>query len=155
MGDTTTNKDGFLFSSVKSSDLFPSRPGLYQYLQDIYTNPSSKGGSLGGIRGLYLRVKSDAIYKNVTVSDIRRFLSTQPSYTVHKPARTHFPTPHIFSAGPNYLVQADLCDLSNISEYNKNTHFLVCTIDTFTKYTNCVPVQRLRASFVRLRASFF
>ncbi len=148
MAENVLKNSGLSFSSLKTSDIFPSRPGLYQYLQNIYTQPSSKGGSLGGIRNLYLRVKADGIYKKVTVSDIRRFLATQPSYTVHKPTRIHHPTAHIFSAGPGYLVQGDLADLSILAPYNKNVHFLVCTVDTFTKFTNCVPVQRKDATSV-------
>ncbi len=148
MAESTTKTGGFSFSSLKTSDIFPSRPGLYKYLERIYTQPSSEGGSLGGIRSLYLRVKRDRVYKKVTLTDIRRFLASQPSYTIHKPTRIHHSTAHIFSAGPGYLVQGDLCDLSNLAEFNSQVHFLVCTVDTFTKFIHCVPVIRKDAKSV-------
>lgn len=59
---------------------------------------------------------------------------TQDAYTLHRQTRRKFPRRKIFTLGIDHLWQIDLADMSSISRYNDNKNFLLCCIDTFSRY---------------------
>jgi hypothetical protein len=67
-------------------------------------------GSFGGVQSLRR-------YSGQSLKDVRKWLSAQNAYTIHKPNRIHFERRKTYSKGINDLFQADLVDLSNISKY--------------------------------------
>ena len=65
---------------------------------------------------------------------VKNWLSTQDTYTLHKPVRRHFPRRKIVVAGPKQQFQADLIDFSYLQKYNGGFKFILVVIDVFSKY---------------------
>ena len=70
-------------------------------LQKRYYNPK-RVGSYGGVAGLR---------RIVPEQDVKRWLSEQDTYTLHKPVRRRFKRRCVVVGGPNQQWQADLVDM--------------------------------------------
>jgi len=71
-----------------------------QKLNDVYSQPNAPA-SFGGVRALKR-------YSRRSEKDVRRFLSQQDAYTLHKPTRIRFPRRKTYSKGIRDLYQVDL-----------------------------------------------
>ena len=100
-------------------------------------------GSYGGVAALR-RVVPD--------QDVKRWLSEQDTYTLHKPVRRRFKRRCVVVGGPNQQWQADLVDVSRLKKTNDGTAFLLTVIDVFSKRAWCVPLKNKSA--VSLVAAF-
>jgi hypothetical protein len=65
----------------------------------------------------------------------------QDAYTVHKPARLHFPRRRTYAKGIDDLFQIDLIDLSSLATYNSGYRYLLMCIDVFSKFAWSVPLK--------------
>jgi transposase InsO family protein len=95
-------------------------------MERIYYD-AGKPGSFSGARKL-------SMYSGNSLRTTREFLSLQPAYTLHAPARRRFPRRETFSKGINDLFQADIADMSNISRFNDGHRYLLTCIDVFSKF---------------------
>ena len=113
-------------------------------MENIYYNAPGPGsfGSFDGLR----RQRS---ISDVSDNDIRRFLSEQPTYTLHRNVQRKFRRRRVFSKGINDLFQIDLVDLSSLAPYNDNYRYLLTCIDVFSKVAQVIPVKTKNASAVR------
>jgi hypothetical protein len=84
-------------------------------MEVVYYDPSNPG-SFGGIASLARQTRS---------SEVRKWLSTQDTYTLHKPVRRIFPRRKTFAKGIDDLFQADLADMQNLSRYNDGYRFIL------------------------------
>ena len=100
-------------------------------------------GSYGGVAALR-RVVPD--------QHVKRWLSEQDTYTLHKPVRRSFKCRCVVVGGPNQQWQADLVDVSRLKKTNDGTAFLLTVIDVFSKRAWCVPLKNKSA--VSLVAAF-
>ena len=100
-------------------------------------------GSYGGVAALR-RVVPD--------QHVKRWLSEQDTYTLHKPVRRRFKRRCAVVGGPNQQWQADLVDVSRLKKTNDGTTFLLTVIDVFSKRAWCVPLKNKSA--VSLVAAF-
>ena len=100
-------------------------------------------GSYGGVAALR-RVVPD--------KHVKRWLSEQDTYTLHKPVRRRFKRRCVVVGGPNQQWQADLVDVSRLKKTNDGTAFLLTVIDVFSKRAWCVPLKNKSA--VSLVAAF-
>lgn len=101
-------------------------------LKEIYENPSDPGG-FRSLRDLYLRAKEEGL-KNVTLKDIKEFLSTKPSYTLHARAVYHPKMREkVVSYGYMDLLQCDLADVQNLKRKNDNVRFWLVCVDVLSK----------------------
>ena len=114
-----------------------------QQLAKIYFDPSDPG-SLGGAERLYQRAKVLRI-KGASRRHVKRFLSAQSAYTLHKQARRHFPRNHTHVQGIDDQWQADLVDMQEFSRHNSGTKYLLTVIDVFSKYAWEIPLKRKTA----------
>ena len=94
-----------------------------QYLQEKYYD-LEKQGSLGGVDALYRAVKEDR-RQNVTRKQIREWLKTQDTYTLHKPVAKHYSRNRVIVGGIDDQWQADLVDLQSLSKYNDGYNYLL------------------------------
>ena len=78
-------------------------------------------GSYGGVKALR-RVS------RVPVKTVKRWLSEQDAYTLHKPIRTTFKRRCVVVGGPHQQWQADLLDVSNLKKDNDEITFLLTVI---------------------------
>ena len=67
---------------------------------------------------------------------------------LHKPKRKHFRTIPVIVKYPHESWQADLADMSHLKRWNKGHTFLLCVIDTFSKFAFARPLKSKRAQDV-------
>ena len=60
---------------------------------------------------------------------------------LHKPIIKKLKTRKVYSAFKNNIWAADLADMQLISKFNKGFEFLLCVIDTYSKYAGVVPIK--------------
>lgn len=97
-----------------------------------YTNPSFPG-SFAGL-STYRRYEPKAD------------LSATRAYTLHKNVTRNFPRNKIVVAGIDALWEADLSDVSKFAQVNNKTHFLLCVIDVFSKFSWVLPMKSKTAA---------
>jgi len=85
-----------------------------------------KPGSFGGARHLFVGTLFDR-------REAQRYLRTQDAYTLHRQARRRFLHRKTHLKGIADLYQADLVDLSSLSNFNNSYRYLLTCIDVFTK----------------------
>ena len=57
--------------------------------------------------------------KGYTKKEVREWLQSQDTYTLHKPTRRRFPRRQVVVYGIDHQWQADLVDLGKLASYNK------------------------------------
>lgn len=114
-----------------------------KYLEKLYYD-ITKPGSYGGIAPLLLHVNvllrqagKTPLHKRV----VEEWLSKQPTYTLHRPARWKFTRNKIMSKGIDYQWQLDLVDMQSLSKDNKGYKHLLTCIDTFSRYAWVEPLK--------------
>ena len=72
----------------------------------------------------------------------KKWLSAQPTYTLHKPMRKRFPTRKYKTSGVNDLWQMDLMEMIPYAGVNKGYRYILTCIDIFSRYARALPVKR-------------
>ena len=83
--------------------------------------------SYGGVQKLSKR-------SGISPEIVREWLSTQDTYTLHKPIRRKFNRRKVLAFGIGDLMQCDFVDMSKFSKYNDGIKYLLVAIDVFSKY---------------------
>uniref|UniRef100_A0A8C6PF69 Integrase catalytic domain-containing protein n=1 Tax=Nothobranchius furzeri TaxID=105023 RepID=A0A8C6PF69_NOTFU len=104
---------------------------MEEVMKKVYFTPEHQG-SYGGVERFRTGLQQD-IGEKVSSDKARDFLSEQDAYTLHKPARVHFPRNKVFVSGPLKQFQADLCDMQALSKSNDGFNYLLTVIDVFSK----------------------
>ena len=60
---------------------------------------------------------------------------------LHKPIIRQFKERKVYSSFRDNIWGADLANMQLISKFNKGFRFLLCVIDTYSKYTWVVPLK--------------
>ena len=94
---------------------------------------------LAGINAL-LR-ESKRFDKNVTRTDVERFLHEQDTYVTHKPARKRFPRRKTTGSGLNGSFQMDLIDLQRLKKSNKGVGYIMSCVDSLSRYYWAIPIK--------------
>ena len=111
---------------------------MEQILTKVYYEPSS-GAAFSGI---------DAVHKEavkhmpkIKRSQVKKWLSEQYAYTMHKPARRRFPQNKVYVHGMNIQFQIDLADMMSHSAniITMDFKYLLTCIDVFSKYAWAIP----------------
>ena len=69
----------------------------------------------------------------------KHWLSSQPTYSLHKPMRRRFPTRVYRSGGLNHLWQADLMEMIPYARVNKGYRYVLNVIDVFSRQVHAQP----------------
>ena len=96
-------------------------------------------GSYGGVTALKRASRTPVRF-------VKKWLSEQDTYTLHKPVRTAFKRRCVVVGGPHQQWQADLVDVSNLKKDNDGITFLLTVIDVFSKWAWCIPLKNKSAS---------
>lgn len=99
-----------------------------------YYDPASSG-SLGSIQ----RVKNNI--PQYSLSEIKKVLQSQSTYTKFKPANHKFTRRKYNIHTKNYLWQSDLIVLNKYAKINLNYKYIVTCIDCFSKKGFAVPIK--------------
>lgn len=95
-------------------------------------------GSFGGVHRL-----SKA--SGIPLKLVKEWLTTQDTYTLHKPQRFKFKRRKVLAYGIGDLIQSDLIDLSKLSKYNAGMKYILTTIDVFSKFAYAIPLKSKNA----------
>ena len=77
--------------------------------------------------------------------EVKEFLDTVDTYTLHKPIRKKFETRRVYVKGIDDQWQADLVEMREFSNENKGYNYLLTVIDCFSKYAWAVPIKNKTA----------
>ena len=132
---------------INKSSSFTYRSAL-SHLQKTNLNPKS-GVSFGGVNRIY-----NFYNKLIPIKEIRKFLSKDNSYTLHtKSFKKRYNPSFIRYKGQQ--MQADLIDVTNLSQKNKDIKFLLTIICSFTKKAWIFPIRiKSRMLFLKHSKSF-
>lgn len=103
-------------------------------LSSIYYNPSDPA-SFAGSSNLIKSVQG-----KYTAQAVRKWLTAQDAYTMHKPRRKKFPRNKYRVSNIDDLHQADLNDMRSLSRYNDGYKYILTIIDVFSRYAWAVPL---------------
>ena len=102
--------------------------------QQIYYDESNVG-AFGGIQ----RLKN--VLNNESNNNIKNWLRTQNTYSLHKPMRKKFPTRKYYSSGLNVLWQMDLMEMIPYARINKGYKYILTCIDVFSRFARAQPLK--------------
>ena len=71
----------------------------------------------------------------------KKWLSSQPAYTLHKPLRKRFPTRKYHTDGVNHLWQMDLMEMIPYAKVNNGYRYILTCIDVFSRYARALPLK--------------
>ena len=103
-----------------------------QLNKQYYTPKQS--GSFSGIQKLQkaLRLKR---------KKVQTWLSSQDTYTLHKPVKYHFTRGRVIVNGIDDQWQADLADMHHLAASNKGYRYILTCIDILSKYAWVIPLK--------------
>ena len=115
---------------------------LFSKIDEVYNNPLSTG-YIGSIKKLHNAVRK--IDSTVKLSDIKSFLKSKDSYTLHLQQPNKFQRRPFIVSGSGKTIAADVGYLKNLSQWNDGTNFLLFIIDVFSKYLVCYSLKSLKS----------
>ena len=77
--------------------------------------------------------------------EVKEFLDTVDTYTLHKPIRKKFETRRVYVKGIDDQFQADLVEMREFSKENDGYNYLLTVIDCFSKYSWAIPIRNKTA----------
>ena len=113
---------------------------MSEILKSIYYNPKHSAG--------FASAKKLAEASGQSEKQVKEWLKSQPTYTLHKSARKNYPTRHYIVHDIDHQWQADLADVSLISKKNKGYNFILTVIDLFSRYAWARPLKTKRGDEV-------
>ena len=119
-----------------TSVLFRSK--MYPNLSQNYLD-ASLPGSLSGLQNFSRALKERGLTEEG--AKMKEYLHSEPTYTIHKPARRKYKRAKVTSLGIDYLWQIDLVDMRKFSKLNKGFNYLLTCIDVFSKYAWVKPIK--------------
>ena len=96
--------------------------------------------SYGGVERLYDRAVQLGI-PNISRARVRKFLTKQVTYALHKPAKRKFQHNQTKVSRRDEQWQADLAIMSNVSSDNGGYNYILTCIDVLSRYAWAVPVR--------------
>ncbi|GFT24568.1 putative uncharacterized transposon-derived protein F54H12.3 [Trichonephila clavipes] len=110
--------------------------------KNIYRVPEH-AGSFGGIDAVHRSLKG-----KVSRKDIKNWLQTKESYTLHKPVRKKIDTNRVIVGRINQQFQADLVDMQSLSSFNDGYKYLLTCIDVLSKYAWAMPLKNKKSESI-------
>lgn len=110
---------------------------MEQYLKKIWYDPRHPG-SFAGATKLYEIVKKEGKY-DIGLNRIKKFLQNQDAFSLQKKVRRRgFKRRRVIVQGIDYQWEADLADVQNLSEFNKEFNkgikYLLVIVDVFSRF---------------------
>ena len=108
-------------------------------LSEIYSNVNKSNIAFTSIRNLYNVAKK--LFPSISIKDVKNFLKTQDSYTLHKLAPRKFKFYRkVLAPMPKYFLSLDLIDMQKYSQYNDGVKYLIFLIDIFSRKIFVYPI---------------
>ena len=107
-------------------------------LQDVYYNSSSPA-CYAGAYTVYKEAKKR--HPTIKFTDVKRFMHSQDTYTLHKPTIRKFVRNKTIASGIDTDWQADLCDMKKIKKFNDGYTYILTVVDVLSKFAWAIPVK--------------
>jgi hypothetical protein len=111
-----------------------------EYLKSIYYHPSAPG-SFSGFTKFWNAVKEDGNPLKLKYKDVKRWLSDQYPYSMHKSFSDKFAREKIIVGEINEIVDSDLMDVSKFSRKNDGVKYVAVFIDLFSRFLRAEPMK--------------
>ena len=111
------------------------------YLKELYYNPK-KAGSYGGITSLWNAVKAEGNPHKLKYGDIKKWLSEEETYNLHKPYNDKFKREAIIVGKRDQQWDSDILVLDKLAKYNKGIKYLAVFIDLFSRKLWVEPLKK-------------
>ena len=108
------------------------------FLSDYYFNTKSL---IAFTSPLVLYQEAKKRYPSVTFHQVKTWLQSKHTYTLHKPVQYNFPRNRVIVTEIDDQWQADLVDISSWARFNKGYKFLLTCVDLFSKFAWVVPLK--------------
>ena len=108
---------------------------IQNLLERLYSNVELSNSSFTGINNLYTEARK--VNPDITIKDVKNFLKTKKSYTLHRLTRKRFTRRSVTVAKPKVIIGSDLADMRNLSRQNGGVKYLLVIIDMFSRFA-CV-----------------
>ena len=109
-------------------------------LKSIYYN-TSKPGSYSGITKFWQSIKASGNPHKLKFKDVKKWLTEQYTYLVHKQPTSRFKRESIIVGGMNEIMDTDLMDVQKFSRSNDRVKYLAVFIDLFSRYLRIEPMK--------------
>ena len=109
-----------------------------KFLSDYYFDTKSPVAFTSPL-ALYQEAKKH--YPSLTFRQVKTWLQSKDTYTLHKPVRYNFPGNRVIVTRIDDQWQVDLVDISSLARFNKGYKFLLTCIDVFSKFAWVVPLK--------------
>ena len=90
------------------------------FLSDYYFSTKSPVAFTSPL-AFYREAKN--LYPSLTFHQVKTWLQSKDTYTLHKPVRYDFPRNRVIVTGTDDHWQADLVDISSLARFNKGYKF--------------------------------
>ena len=119
------------------SSTVPKKESLH-FLSDYYFDTKSPVTFTSPL-ALYREAKKH--YHSLTFRQVKTWLQSKDTYTLHKPVRYNFLRNRVIVTEYDGQRQADLVDISSLARFNKGYKFLLTCIDVFLKFAWVAPLK--------------
>ena len=117
-----------------------------EILQDIYLNPRNPGGFSGQLK---LKRAACEVRPDISIKDVKNFLKTQESHTLHGVVPKKYLKRRVSVRGPGHLLSSDLADMTNEARKSNSMYrYLIFIIDCFSRKLSVIPIKDKRGSTV-------
>ena len=112
---------------------------MEQYLASVYLEPNHRASFSGPVK-LYRAVKEEGVW-DVSLPQIKKWLSAQDAYTLHHSVWRRFPRNRVVVSGIGSQLDMDLADMHSFSKKNDGYTFMLVAIDVFSRYLYTRPLK--------------
>ena len=109
------------------SSTAPKKDSLH-FLSDYYFDTKSPVAFTSPL-ALYREVKE--LYPSLTFHQVKTWLQSKDTYTLHKPVWYNFPRNRVIVTEFDSQWQANLVDISSLARFNKGYELLLTCIDVY------------------------
>ena len=110
------------------------------YLMRLY-NSTSESTNFAGPHKIHLELQRRKKFPQISLYQIKKFLSKQDTYGLSQTSRSKFNRPAYITYFKYYLIQLDLVDMTKYSKANSNVKYLLSCIDTFSRMLFMQPIK--------------
>jgi hypothetical protein len=111
---------------------------MEKVLKHLYTSPSLPS-SYSGVQKLWTAARKQ--FPQITHQQVRDFLKTQHSYTLHRRVVRKFPRLRTIPSGLNTDWQADTLDLQRLSRNNRGYKYVLVVVDVLSRFVYLEPTK--------------
>jgi transposase InsO family protein len=121
------------------------------FLAKLYTGKSA--GAFRGPKALYQEAQKLG-RTDISLNDCRKYLASQPPYTLYRPNRIKYPRNPIVAHYCGHTVEIDLMDMPLWVSENDNCRYVMLSYDVYSKFVFAVPLVRKTTDSLMVAAKY-